>query len=81
VLEPERWYCIEGHLTRSDGNLSLTLSVDGEEIIARDFVGAPVWDGSDLFVKVGRAAYGASGSGTVWHDDVAVSRQPTPCGL
>jgi hypothetical protein len=81
VLEPARWYCIEGHLTRSDGNLSLTLSVDGEEIIARDFVGAPVWDGSDLFVKVGRAAYGASGSGTVWHDDVAVSRQPTPCGL
>jgi hypothetical protein len=80
VLEPARWYCIEGHLTRSDRNLSLTISVDGQEIIARDFVGASVWDGSDLFVKVGRAAYGASGSGTVWHDDITISRQPTPCG-
>lgn len=80
VLEPARWYCIEGHLTRSEGNLNLTLSVDGEEVIARDFVGASVWNGSDLFVKVGRAAYGASGSGSVWHDDVAVGRQPTPCG-
>jgi hypothetical protein len=80
VLEPSRWYCIEGHLTRSEGNLNLTISVDGEEVIARDFVGASVWNGSDLFVKVGRAAYGASGSGTVWHDDVAVGRQPTPCG-
>lgn len=80
VLEPARWYCIEGHLTRSGGNLNLTISVDGEEVIARDFVGASVWDGSDLFVKLGRAAYGAAGSGTVWHDDIAVSRQPTPCG-
>lgn len=80
ALEPARWYCIEGHLTRSDANLSLTISVDGEEVVQRDFAGAAVWAGSDLFVKVGRAAYGASGSGSVWHDDVAVSRQPTPCG-
>jgi hypothetical protein len=80
VLEPARWYCIEGHLSRSGANLNLTISVDGAEVIARDFVGASVWDGSDLFVKLGRAAYGAAGSGTVWHDDIAVSRQPTPCG-
>jgi hypothetical protein len=80
ALEPARWYCIEGHLTRAGANLSLTISVDGDEVITRDFAGSSAWDGSDLFVKVGRAAYGASGSGTVWHDDVAVSRQSMPCG-
>lgn len=80
VLEPERWYCIEGHLTRNGVNLSLTLSVDGTEVATREFAGASVWDGSDLFVKVGRAAYGSTARGSIWHDDVAVSRQPTPCG-
>jgi hypothetical protein len=79
VLEPARWYCIEGHLTRSGANLNLTISVDGVELVTRDFAGSNAWDGDSLFVKVGRAAYGSSGSGSVWHDDVAVSRQPTPC--
>lgn len=80
VLEPERWYCIEGHLTRSGENLSLTLSVDGTEVASHDFVGSSAWDGSDLFVKLGRAGYGSSPRGSIWHDDVAVSRQPAPCG-
>ena len=79
VLEPARWYCIEGHLTRSGASLNLTISVDGAEVTSRDFTGSGAWNGSDLFVKVGRAAYGVSGGGSVWHDDIAVSRQPTPC--
>jgi hypothetical protein len=79
VLEPERWYCMEGHLTRTGRNLSLSLSVDGTELLTRDFVGAAVWAGSDLYLKLGRAAYGASGPGSLWHDDVAVSREPLPC--
>ncbi|HTV20320.1 MAG TPA: hypothetical protein VMG12_16665 [Polyangiaceae bacterium] len=81
VLEPARWYCIEGHLTRSGADLNLTISVDGAEVTTRQFTGSSVWSGSDLFVKLGRAAYGVSGSGSVWHDDIAVSRTPTPCGF
>jgi hypothetical protein len=80
LLEPARWYCIEAHLTRSGASSSLTISVDGGEVITRDFAGSSAWDGGGLFVKLGRAAYGSSGMGAVWHDDVAVSRQPTPCG-
>jgi hypothetical protein len=79
VLEPERWYCLEGHLTRAGGNLSLSLSVDGTELVATDLVGAAGWAGDELYLKLGRAAYGASGPGSLWHDDVAVSREPLPC--
>jgi hypothetical protein len=79
VLAPERWYCLGAHLVRAEGNLTLSLSLDGAELLTRDFVGAADWVNSDLYVKLGRASYGASSSGSVWHDDVAVSRQPIPC--
>jgi len=79
VLEPERWYCIEAHLARAGENLSVSVSVDGTELSARDFIGTAVWAASSLFFKVGRAAYGASGRGSIWHDDVTVGREPIPC--
>jgi hypothetical protein len=80
VLEPERWYCIAVHLARAGGNLSVNVSVDGTELSARDFIGTAEWAANGLFFKVGRAAYGASGRGSIWHDDVAVGREPIPCG-
>lgn len=79
VLEPERWYCLEGHFTRAGRDLSLSVAIDGAEVVTADFVGAAAWGGSELFLKLGRAAYGASGPGSLWHDDVAVSREPLPC--
>jgi hypothetical protein len=78
-LEPSRWYCLAAHLVRNDAILSLSVSIDGAELLVRDFAGTDEWFGEDLFLKVGRASYGASGLGSVWHDDVAVSRQPIPC--
>jgi hypothetical protein len=78
-LEPERWYCVEAHLVRAGANLSLSVSVDGVEQLARDFTGNAEWAGDDLYLKLGRASYGASSRGSVWHDDVAVGRQPIPC--
>jgi hypothetical protein len=81
VLEPERWYCIGAHFVRAGANLTLSVSLDGAELLTRDFAGTPAWADDDLYVKLGRASYGASSSGSVWHDDVAVSRHPIPCDL
>jgi hypothetical protein len=78
-LLPERWYCIEAHLMRSGGNLSVNVAVDGTELVARDFTGSAAWATRGLFFKIGRASYGASGGGSLWHDDVAVGREPLPC--
>lgn len=81
ALEPERWYCIEAHLVRGgDGrDLGLAVSVDGVSLVDETFTGADAWNGSSLFLKVGRASYGASAPGAIWHDDIAVSRLPLPC--
>jgi polysaccharide lyase-like protein len=79
-LERERWYCVEAHLSRVDGDLSLSLSLDGQPLLDDSFTGAAAWAGTPLFVKVGRAAYGASSRGTLWYDDLVVSREPLPCG-
>jgi hypothetical protein len=78
-LERERWYCVEAHLSRVDGDLNLSLSLDGQALLDDSFTGAAAWAGAPLFVKVGRAAYGASSRGTLWYDDVVVSREPRPC--
>jgi hypothetical protein len=79
VLEAERWYCLEAHLVRAGVNSNLSVSIDGAPLAVRDFVGADPWAVPDLYVKLGRASYGASGSGSIWHDDVAIGRQPIPC--
>lgn len=81
ALEPERWYCVQAHVTRSGSSLSVSLAVDGETLLERDYssLNAP-WSGTGFFLKLGRAAYGAGGSGALWHDDVAVGREPLPCG-
>jgi polysaccharide lyase-like protein len=78
-LEPERWYCVEAHLSRRGRELSLSLALDGQALLEDTFAGAAGWDGAPLFVKVGRAAYGASSLGTLWYDDLVVSREPVPC--
>jgi hypothetical protein len=77
-LVPDRWYCVEAHFMRADANLTLVVSIDGAELTHRNFASTPEWSG-DLYVKLGRASYGASSGGSVWHDDVAVGRQPIPC--
>jgi hypothetical protein len=79
VLEPERWYCVEVHLARAGLNLSVNVSVDGTELSARDFTGTAAWATNGFFFKLGRASYGATGGGSLWHDDVAVGREPLPC--
>ena len=78
-LEPERWHCLEVHLSRVGQRASLSLSVDGDAVLERDVVGGPAWAEPELFVKLGRAAYGESSQGSLWHDDVVVSREPVPC--
>ena len=79
-IEPERWYCIESHLERQGQNLELSVSIDGSVVYEETLVGDGAWDRDALFVKLGRAAYGESGPRSIWHDDVAVSRLPIPCG-
>jgi hypothetical protein len=78
-LEAERWHCLEVHLSRAGQRASLSLSVDGDAVLQRDVVGGPAWAEPGLFVKLGRAAYGESSEGSLWHDDVIVSREPVPC--
>lgn len=78
-LETERWHCLEVHLSRAGQQASVSLSVDGAAVLARDVVGGSGWAEPSLFVKLGRAAYGQSSQGSLWHDDVVVSRQPIPC--
>lgn len=80
-LEPERWYCLQAHVTRSATSLAVSLSVDGEMVVERSYssLNQP-WNASAFYFKLGRAAYGSSGSGALWHDDVAVGLELPPCG-
>jgi polysaccharide lyase-like protein len=78
-LERGRWYCVAAHLSRGGRDLSLSLALDGQALLEDTFTGSADWDGAGLFVKVGRAAYGASSVGTFWYDDLVVSREPLPC--
>ncbi|HWO14502.1 MAG TPA: hypothetical protein VNN80_33585 [Polyangiaceae bacterium] len=78
-LERERWYCLEVHLARLDREMNVTVSVDGDAVLQQELVAGAAWDAPELFLKLGRAAYGASGSGALWHDDVVVSRAPISC--
>jgi hypothetical protein len=79
-FEAERWYCVQAHLKRADGLLSVSLAVDGETLLEKDYptLTGP-WKDSSLFFKLGRAAYGQNALGSLWHDDVAVGREPLPC--
>jgi len=80
VLEPERWYCLQAHVTRAGQRLGVSLAVDGESVLEQEYerLGRG-WDAADSYLKLGQAAYGPSARGAVWHDDVAVGRQPLSC--
>lgn len=81
TLSPERWYCVQAHVTRSGTSLGVSLSVDGEVLIERSYESLnPPWNTDGFYLKLGRAAYGSSGPGSLWHDDVAVGLEPPPCG-
>lgn len=77
-LEPERWHCLQAHVVRDGRRLTYELSLDGVPLLANELRLGPAWD-DELYLKVGRAAYGVSPEGSIWHDDVAVSRSPLPC--
>jgi hypothetical protein len=80
-LEPERWYCLQAHVKRQGRSLDYELAVDGVGVLSASDVRLDNgWNDGHLYFKVGRAAYGASRAGSVWHDDVAVGREPVPCG-
>jgi len=80
-LEAEQWYCVQAHLALSEAGLSVSLALDGETLLEQDYSDlAASWRSAGLFFKLGRAAYGASARGSLWHDDVAVGREPMPCG-
>jgi hypothetical protein len=79
-LEPERWYCLQAHVVRDGRRMSYELSLDEAPLLqnlSELRLGAG-WN-DDLYFKVGRAAYGVSPSGSLWQDDIAVSRSPLPC--
>jgi hypothetical protein len=81
ALEPERWYCLQAHVTRSATSVGVALSVDGEMLLERSYESLnQEWNSSGFYFKLGRAAYGASGPGALWHDDVAVGLELPPCG-
>lgn len=81
IFEPERWYCVQAHFARDSRRVSIDLAVDGETLLEREYTSlGAAWKGSSLYFKLGRAAYGGSAEGSVFHDDVAVSREPVPCG-
>lgn len=81
AIEPERWYCLQAHVTRQARSLDYELSVDGTSVLsAADVRLGPNWNDRGWYLKVGRAAYGESATGSVWQDDVAVSQEPLPCG-
>jgi hypothetical protein len=81
ALEPERWYCLQAHVKRESRRLDYELSVDGVSVLsASDVRLGNAWNDQSWYFKVGRAAYGQSPIGSVWHDDVAVGREPLPCG-
>lgn len=79
LLDQERWYCLGVHVVRSGQDVSIDVSVDDGTILATELSGSSAWAGSELFLKLGRAAYGASGQGAIWHDDVLVSGEPIGC--
>jgi hypothetical protein len=80
VLEPQRWYCLQAHLTRAGSRLGVSLAVDGVSVLEQGYERlGPGWNAPGSYLKVGQAAYGPSARGTVWHDDVAVGRQPLSC--
>src|SRR5690606_33975584 len=37
ALEPERWYCVQAHLTRESSQLGVSLAVDGETLLEREY--------------------------------------------
>jgi hypothetical protein len=81
AVEPERWYCLQAHVKRQARSLDYELSVDGTSVLSAAGVRlGPNWNERSWYVKIGRAAYGESAAGSVWHDDVAVSQEPLPCG-
>ena len=81
AIEPERWYCLQAHVKRQARSLDYELSVDGASVLsASDVRLGSGWSERSWFVKIGRAAYGESAAGSIWHDDVAVSQEPLPCG-
>lgn len=81
AIEPERWYCLQAHVKRQARSLDYELSVDGTSVLsAADVRLGSSWNDRSWYVKIGRAAYGESAAGSVWHDDVAVSQEPLPCG-
>jgi hypothetical protein len=81
ALEPERWYCLQARVKRQDRRLDYELAVDGVNVLsASDVRLGNGWNERQWYFKLGRAAYGASTKGAVWHDDVAVGREPVPCG-
>jgi hypothetical protein len=81
AIEPERWYCLQAHVKRQARSLDYELAVDGTSVLsAADVRLGSGWNDRSWYLKVGRAAYGESAAGSVWHDDVAVSQDPLPCG-
>jgi hypothetical protein len=81
AIEPERWYCLQAHVTRQARSLDYELSVAGTSVLsATDVRLGPNWNERSWYLKVGRAAYGENATGSVWQDDVAVSQEPLPCG-
>jgi hypothetical protein len=82
ALQPEQWYCLQAHVKRQDRRLDYELAVDGVSVLsASDVRLGNGWNDRQWYFKLGRASYGASAAGSVWHDDVAVGREPVPCGL
>lgn len=80
VLEAERWYCFQARLAMQERRLEVSLDIDGEPAVEGEYTGLDAaWSARQLYLKVGRASYGGSPAGSVWHDDVALGAKPIPC--
>jgi hypothetical protein len=81
ALEPNRWYCLEVHFSRSAGRIAYSVQVDGQSVVPETEYTDPVaaWTEGPMFMKLGRSSYGGNNVWPVWHDDVIVATQPVGC--
>jgi len=79
-LSADRWYCVQAHVLKQNGNITFDVRVDGATVVPETTYTGLSADWTDaLFFKFGRASYGGNNTWTVWHDDVAVGTAPIAC--
>jgi hypothetical protein len=79
-LDPDRWYCLQAHMLKENGNVTFDVQVDGAAVVGETtYAGLSAAWSNALFFKFGRAAYGGNNTWSLWQDDVAIGTAPISC--